>query len=754
MRILVEVVRIQYANEDHSWVVARTSAVDFKEAATWPTNMPTVVGPLGELRVHDHIEVVGEWKNNARWGMQFAATGCTPAAAQSLRGMETFLRRLPEIGPSRARAIVNHYRGPGALDRITAAIQAGALTHIDGITEARAERIQQEYEKLAKLRDVYLFFGEARLEERWVNAAVERWDAGAADVVTRDPYNLMDVGVPFERADTLALQHLRIEPLDVRRAMAAIRVQLAKQEAQGHTIHAATDLGQVGWMTPELLAEGLALACEYREDWPPLLERADDGRYRGAEVANCERLIAAKLLKLAGVTDLAAVPKPDDLWNVTPHEKQLEAVETALSSPVTVLTGGPGTGKTTIVAAFVRACRAQSLHVALCAPTGKAARRMTEQTGETAQTIHRLLKLSVGGEPMHDEFRPLPVDVVVVDESSMMDVRLAAMLLDALRVGCRLLIVGDVDQLPSVGPGRVLYDIISSRAVPVVRLTQIFRQKADARILDVARDILDGRVTPEITDYSSDCFFVQQSDPAVACEWIVQYVTEHLPTGRQISPLDTQVIASQYKGECGVHALNKALQAALNGVGLSVAFGEDTAVRVNDRVVQTRNNYALGVVNGEQGVVAAADPDGVDVNSENAWKHAKTTEDVESVDVQPRRKGKYLVVVRFQTPTGEDVFVAYNREECRELALAYAVTCHRAQGGQWPAVLVATPHDHAFTLTKPLLYTAVTRGAKQVVILGDPNTYIRGIQNIRGLDRRTTLRGLLNDGDGDDDGPA
>jgi exodeoxyribonuclease V alpha subunit len=387
-----------------------------------------------------------------------------------------------------------------------------------------------------------------------------------------------------------------------------------------------------------------------------------------------------------------------------------------------VLTGGPGTGKTTIVKACIEALAGQT--VELCAPTGKAAVRAFEQTGRQAKTVHRLLSWTQEGF-VFDRTNQLDVDAIIIDEFSMIDTHLAAALFQAIQSGTRVLIVGDVDQLPSVGPGAVLHDIIMSGAVPTVRLTKIFRQASESAIPHLAAAILQGQV-PSVAG-APDIGFITQDDPDVLMDWAVHYLTQALPQlGFDIR--EVQVLAAQKTRGCGTEPLNRKLQEVLNPPPngdreCDVYIGGGYACRAGDRVIQTRNNYELGIMNGEQGIVEVSNPQGLD----------------DDFDVPARRKAKPVAIVKFG-----GVLAGYTAAEVRELQLAYAITVHRAQGSEFKVAVVPVHSCHTWMLTQQLLYTAVTRASQYLLLIGQPWMLQRAAANTREVQRRTRLRTYLD----------
>ena len=469
------------------------------------------------------------------------------------------------------------------------------------------------------------------------------------------------------------------------------------------------------------------------------------------------RLLAAECEPLE---DLSGIFDP----GFTPDAIQLEAVETIASSAVAVLTGGPGTGKTTLLKAILNALQAAGHQVLCMAPTGKAAQRMFEQTGRKSGTIHRTL----GGAPGFFTFNqenPLPASAIVLDETSMVDVHLMCAVLEAINTGARVLIVGDVDQLPSIGPGRVLFDLIAAGELPCVRLEKIYRQADESRIPWVARDINNGLVPNDLAGEGTDFRFVEKDDAEAAADLIVKAVSTYLPQQKGFSPNDIQVLAAQKGGRTdgakalGVEQLNIRLQQELNPALNSesdVFIGAGYSCRRKDRVIHTKNDYKLNVMNGEVGFILDADPHGVDLAKfEGVWTssmsgRAKSPDEDE--DEAPTRspfaqqmlgkggKDKHVLVVSYDQGARK---IGYTGREARQLHLAYAITVHKSQGSQFPAVIMPIHSVHGYMLTRPLVYTGITRAEKYVLCVGQPSALGKAARNTRGTDRLTRLQQRL-----------
>lgn len=499
-------------------------------------------------------------------------------------------------------------------------------------------------------------------------------------------------------------------------------------------------------LSREQIARGLQLA-RLREtviELPPLdgstTPRWADTAAFAAEAAIAED-IAARTRRV--YTPLRV---PAEVWgSTTPDESQRAALELAAAHGVLILTGGPGVGKTYTAKALLAMYTANGLHITCCAPTGKAALRMKEQTGHSSATIHRTIGLRPDGEPAFSAHEKLPTDVLVLDETSMVDVGLFAMLLAACAPATRLLIIGDADQLPSIGPGRVLYDLLEA-GVPSCRLTQIHRQASESYIPYLARGINTGRVG-DLTAKQAGCALWAAAGASDCADKVVQAVASFIPARLGFQPADIQVIAAQYgdSGEGGIApegivGLNYALQRVLNRTSatddengsLGVRGGRRYLLYIGDKVVQTRNDYNIGVMNGEIGIVLAADPHGLVGHVEPRDGAAYHPENWDA--------GKQVLLVDFG---GRLAY--YRRDMAWDLDLAYCISVHKSQGSQAPCVVFVAPPTHKFMLTRSLVYTAVTRAEKFLLLIGAEQTFKAAANVTRGSERRTTLQAQFMD---------
>jgi len=689
--------RIVFSGGGGEFTVARLA----RDGLAEPT---TVVGSLLGLPTGARLRLRGYYESNPRFGRQFRVQGYTELSPETLAGIRRYLGAglVKGIGPEFASRIVERF-GIRTLEILDA--QPERIREVPGIGPSRAQAIQQAWASQRSLRAVMVFLQGYGVSPAFAARIYKRYGAAAIARVRENPFRLAsDVwGIGFLSADRLATALGIARDSDVR-----------VEAGVHHALDEAGGLGHVFLPRGPLVEE----AAKLLEVEAPLVEAAVDRLGRAGDLAiestpegagvfevglfRPEVAAATGLLRLlrGRVTPLRldadrAVARYQAEARITLAPQQAEAVRRALHEPVLVITGGPGVGKTTIVRGIVNTLVREGLTVALAAPTGRAAKRLQEATGQPAATLHRLLEWRpADGVFGRNVARPLQADLLVVDEASMIDIRLMADLLAALADGTRLVLVGDVDQLPSVGPGMVLRDVIASGRVPTVRLTEIFRQAAASLIVTNAHRIHDG-VEPELgappaqgpAADKRDFFFIEDDDPAHAAETIRDLVATRLPRRYGFSSSDIQVLTPMHRGELGATTLNHLLQEAITPGRPELRSG-GRVFRVGDRVMQIRNNYDRDVFNGDVGEVLRV-AGGSD------------------------ESGESQAVVGF-----DEREVNYAADDLDELTLAYAATVHKSQGSEYPAVIVPVHTQHYVMLQRSLLYTAVTRGKKLVVLIG------------------------------------
>jgi exodeoxyribonuclease V alpha subunit len=664
----VEVLGVIFRAEDDGYAVLEVQEASSGEGFA-------LVGPVAHLEAGDRAEVSGEWQTHSRYGRQLRAQGALPLDPADREGQVAYLTSLRHIGPARAERLVDEH-GEGVLQAI-AADPHGVFRSLRGVSENQAAAAAESWHASRAVRDLHVQLAPHGLAH--LAAPIHAlYGERSMTVLHEDPYRLTEVaGVGFARADKIALA-ADIPPESSRRAQAAAVFALSEAEQQGNSF---LPLEELSGRTARLI--GLAPDPDVLVEARGLL--VDEGRvYR--ELTHASELALAKTLlaRTAAPPHLAHDPGTAPREQLT--DEQWAAVRGAFASRISVLTGGPGVGKTVCTREIVAEAEAANATIALCAPTGRAARRLEEATGHEAQTIHRLLEWMPGREPAYKPGHPLPADLVIVDESSMLNLRLAEVLLAGLAETTHVVLVGDADQLPPIGAGKPFEDLIASGAAPVVRLSQIFRQAARSMITTAAHEINQGR-PPHLQpaeDQDHDFFFIDRPSPERALETVVEVVAERAPKRFDVDPIrEVQVLAPMYKGPVGIDALNLRLQARLNPDGkraLSDRF------RIGDRLIQTRNSHELGLMNGSIVFLRSDDP------------------------------GEEAIVV--DTDDGGTLVIPYG--ETGTLRLAYAISVHKAQGCEVPVVVGVCHRSHSRMLTRPLLYTAITRARNSCVLVGDP----------------------------------
>jgi exodeoxyribonuclease V alpha subunit len=668
----VEVLGVIFCAEDDGYAVLEVQEAESGEGFA-------LVGPVAHLGIGDHAEVSGEWQTHARYGRQLRAQGALPLDPADREGQIAYLTSLRHIGPARAERLVDEH-GEGVLGAIAANPQA-VFSALRGVSVDQAAAAAESWHASRAVRELHVQLAPHDLAH--LAAPIHaRFGESSMVVLHEDPYRLTEVdGVGFVRADKIALA-ADVPPESSRRAQAAAVYALTEAEQQGNSYLPIAELtGRTAKLLglnpdPDVLCEEDGLVDDAGRIYRKLTH--------ASEVAVAQTLAARSAAPPHLDHDPGDSPSREEAEAALTDE-QWAAVRGAFRARISVLTGGPGVGKTACTRAIVEEAEGAQLRISLCAPTGRAARRLEEATSHSAQTIHRLLEWSPGREPAFKPGHPLPTDLVIVDESSMLNLRLIEVLLGGLAESTHVVFVGDADQLPPIGAGKPFEDLIDAGVAPVVRLTQIFRQAARSMITTAAHEINQGR-EPHLSpgpDQSHDFFFIERPSPERALETVVEVVAERAPNRFGVDPIrEVQVLAPMYRGAIGIDALNERLQAALNPDGKR-AVGE--RFRVGDRLIQTRNSHELGLMNGSIVFLRGDDP-----NDEE-------------------------IVV--DTDEGETLTIPYG--ETATLRLAYAISVHKAQGCEVPVVVGVCHRSHSRMLTRPLLYTAITRARSSCVLIGD-----------------------------------
>lgn len=701
--------RVTFHNADNGFCVLRVKARAHRD-------LVTIVGHAAIISAGEWITASGEWFNDHTHGQQFKAQFMRTSAPTSIEGIEKYLGSgmIRGIGPVYAKKMVKAF-GETVFDVIEA--EPDRLREVTGIGAVRAKRITDAWAEQKIVREIMVFLHGNGVGTARAVRIYKTYGADAVQVMTENPYRLArDIrGIGFKTADAIAMK-LGIEKTAMIRVRAGISYALTE----------AMDDGHCGLPTDQLVP----LAEELLEVPKELIRAAlelelGDGTVIADSVAQtpciflaglhrAEQVIADRLFRLINgvlpwpfIDADKALPWIEAKTGLTLAESQAAAIRLAFQAKTLVITGGPGVGKTTIVNSILRILAAKGVNLLLCAPTGRAAKRMTEATGFEAKTIHRLLEVDpkTGGFKRGSD-SPLDCDLLVVDEASMVDVMLMQALLRAVPDDAALLIVGDIDQLPSVGPGQVLADIISSGAVPVVRLTEVFRQAAKSRIITSAHRINQGLI-PDLSkpEGESDFFFVEADDPEVAVPRILELVKSRIPKRFGLDPIrDIQVLCPMNRGGVGARSLNVSLQAALNPAGDRKVERFGWTFAPKDKVMQIENDYDKEVYNGDIGYVEDVDPDAAEL-----------------------------------TASFDGRLVTYGFGELDTLVPAYAATIHKSQGSEYPAVVIPVLTQHYTMLQRNLLYTGVTRGKKLVILVGQKKAIAMAVRNASGRRRWSKL---------------
>ena len=674
----------------------------------------TVLGTCAAAWEGEDLHATGEWVNDPVRGRQFKAKTVECIPPKSAEGIRRYLASglIHGIGPVLANRIVDKF-GADTIDVLDH--HSGRLREIPKVGPKKIESIIKGWREGKGTREVMIFTQTYGISASKASKIYRKYGPDSVAIIKRDPYRLCrDIwGIGFLTADRIALAVGLPKDSPLRARAAIVHTLRTEADESGHCWTSEPDLLLHAQDLVGISVEVLAEALKAEIDEGRVVKEEDRLYLRDLWAA--ERRVAAKLKDMLSTSPSFASIDPDKAvawWEkkagFTLAPAQLRAVRKSISSKVSIVTGGPGVGKTTIIRALIEIFAARTgahkINVQLGAPTGRAAKRMTESTGAPAQTLHRLLKYN----PQTNEFtfneeKPLPGDVFIFDETSMVDIRLMADLVAALPRQATLILVGDTDQLPSVGPGNVLHDLIRSGAIPTSQLTEIFRQDNSGLIVRNAHHVNAGEPF-ETRSGASDFYFIPQDDPAKALDYALDFMVTRIPRHFHMEPLqDVQVLTPMRRNLLGSENLNAAIQQRLNGTGPSIQRG-GMCFRVGDRVMQLRNNYDKDVFNGDVGFV----------------------QEVQTAD-------RSLIVLFDGKP------VEYRAGDLDELTLAYATTIHKSQGSEYPAVIVLLHRQHFMMLQRNLLYTAITRGRKLVLVIGAAWAVKQAIETNTVRERRTTL---------------
>ena len=658
IRCVVE--RITYQNQENGYSVMKVKVKGYSD-------LVTLVGNLLDVPVGAVLLCNGDWKMDKRYGQQFACETWEEVMPATVYGIEKYLGSglVKGIGPKFAHLIVERF-GTETIEVIEDDIER--LYEVAGIGKKRVEKIRNSWEKQKDIKNVMIFLQQYGVSTAYAAKIYRQYGKESIDNVKENPYRLADDiwGIGFKTADGIASK-MGYEKNDLRRCKSGISYTLNELSNEGHV-----------YAVEEQLIEAAKKLLELMKG-------------QGPSLFNMQ-------------ADIQAIEKASDIRY---DEVQIAAIEQAVRSKVMVLTGGPGTGKTTTTQGIISAYKTAGMRILLAAPTGRASKRMSEATGMEAKTIHRLLEFNPQDGYKRNEENPLEGDALIVDECSMIDIILMYNLMKAIPEHMRLVLVGDIDQLPSVGAGNVLRDIIDSEKIPVIRLTRIFRQAQSSRIIMSAHAINQGYYPDTSNGKQTDFFFIKNEDPEQVATEIVNLVKYRLPKAYNQPQSNIQVLTPMQRSVVGAANLNMMLQQALNTSNLGISRG-GTTYKLGDRVMQIRNNYDKNVFNGDIGTV-------------------------EKVNMEDR-----TISVIF-----EDHLVEYEATELDELTLAYATTIHKSQGSEYPIVVIPVLMTHFVMLQRNLIYTGITRAKKICVLIGQPKALAYAVRNLTVSNRNTKLKERL-----------
>ncbi|WP_302524867.1 SF1B family DNA helicase RecD2 [Phocaeicola barnesiae] len=704
MKLRCVVEHITYQNQENGYSVMRVKVKDYADLVTLVGNLLDV--PVGAVLLCD-----GVWKMDKRYGRQFVCETWEEVMPATVYGIEKYLGSglVKGIGPKFAHLIVERF-GTETIDIIEEDIER--LYEVPGIGKKRVEKIRESWEKQKDIKNVMLFLQQYGVSTAYAAKIYRQYGKESIDQVKENPYRLADDiwGIGFKTADGIAGK-MGYGKNDLRRCRSGIQYTLNELADEGHVYAVEEQLIEAAGKLLEADREPIVQAMAgmiASEDLIREQEAIYLPPFYHSERGTARRLLALMTSRSSalfeGNIDIQAIEKAT---GVGYDDVQVAAIRQAVRSRVMVLTGGPGTGKTTTTQGIIAAYRAAGLRVLLAAPTGRASKRMSEATGMEAKTIHRLLEFNPQDGYKRNDDNPLEGDVLIVDECSMIDIILMYNLMKAIPVQMRLILVGDIDQLPSVGAGNVLRDIIDSGQVPVIRLTRIFRQAQSSRIVMSAHAINQGRYPDTSNGKDTDFFFIRKDDPEQVAEEIVKLVKHRLPKAYNQPLSNIQVLTPMQRSVVGAGNLNMLLQQALNTSTLGISRG-GINYKLGDRVMQIRNNYDKNVFNGDIGII-------------------------EKVNMEDR-----TLCIRF-----DGSLVEYEASELDEVTLAYATTIHKSQGSEYPIVVIPVLMTHFVMLQRNLIYTGITRAKKICVLIGQPKALAYAIRNLTVNKRNTKLKERL-----------
>lgn len=702
--------RITYVNEENGFYVIKVKSKGFPD-------LVTVVGNLASVNVGAAVKLKGDWRHDSKHGKQFSATACQETVPATIAGIEKYLGSglIKGIGPVNAKRIVKQFKE----DTIRVIEEEpDRLVEVEGIGPKRVDMIKKAWQEQKEIKNVMLFLQSNGVSTAYAVKIYKTYGNESIDIVKSNPFKLADDiwGIGFRTADKIALQ-LGFDKNSYERCRSGIIYVLNELSGDGHCYAGRGQLIEETVKMLELDNKLIDSTIDRMMEEKSVILDGDDAIYLPAFYFS-ETGTAKRIKEILSLNSMYKSSPPDDIilklqkeQNIKYDEVQVEAIKVAALSKFMVLTGGPGTGKTTTTLAIIKVFQKLGGRVMLAAPTGRAAKRMSETTGMEAKTIHRLLEFKPPEGYKRNAENTLECDVLIVDETSMVDIILMYNLLKAVSDNTIVVLVGDVDQLPSVGAGNVLRDIIASGVVNVVNLKRIFRQAQGSAIITNAHKINKGEFPNLSGGAKSDFFFIEEEDPQKVVETIRSLCVKRLPDYYKLNPVnDIQVLCPMQRGDTGAHNLNTVLQEALNKSDVSIKYG-GILYKLNDKVMQIKNNYDKSVFNGDIGIIT-------------------------SIDTEDR-----TLLISYD---GNEI--DYDATELDEVVLSYATTVHKSQGSEYKIVVSPFTMQHYMMLQKNLLYTCVTRAKKVFVLVGTKKAIGMAISNNK-IEKRNTMLSLRLNGE-------